>query len=84
MLGSVAEAAGLVATRDIKIIHALPGAETALPAATSAVGAGVVVGGSEGFDRGAAGAGGAGGGAGGGGGRKAVGESAGDQVPLFR
>lgn len=100
VLGSVAEAARLVATRNIRIVHTLPGTEiTALSATTAASGVGGGLGsagvgdssdalrdGAGGIGGGSSGGGGGGGGDGdSGGGRGVVGEAtSGDQVPLFR
>lgn len=83
MLGSVAEAARLVAIRNIRTVHALPGTDPALSAsAVGGSGAGTAVG-SEALDGVVAVAGGVGGG--GGGDRGGVaGEATRDQVPLFR
>lgn len=85
VLGSVAEAAGLVAPRNILVVYTLPGVEVAVPATAVAItapaegleGAGSGTGGGRGRTSGGAG-GGVGGGAGG-----VVAQSR-DQVPLFR
>lgn len=93
MLGSVAEAARLVSTRNIRIIHALPGGEHALPstAGGAAAGGGGAAGGvGAGTGAGAGGAAGVDGVAGTGAGgigvtrEVAAAAAAGDQVPLFR
>lgn len=83
MLGSVAEAARLVATRKIRIVHALPGTDPALSATTVGGAGTVAAAGSEALDGVIAGTGGVGGG-GGGGHAGFAGEATGDQVPLFR
>lgn len=78
MLGSVAEAARLVATRNIRLVHAIPGTDAAISATVvGGAGAGGAAG-SEALD----GTGGVGGGGGARGGF--AGEATGDHVPLFR
>lgn len=87
MLGSIAEAARLVAPRDIKIVHAVTGTETAIPAVSGAAAIAADVfesagGGLEGEARGRASGGTGGGVRGTGEGGMAV--TSREQVPLFR
>lgn len=82
MLGSVAEAARLVATRNIRFVHALPGVEHALPSAAGGAGGGAGAG--AGATAGLDGLASAGGGGNGVTGETAAAAAAGDHVPLFR